>query len=308
MSNVHDIPRWRMFKHPGGTARFHGGVALSLDGGKTWKKSNTGLPEMAATHILLDPKSPPDARVLYVTGFGRGVFKSIDGGQTWTAKSAGLPTTEPLTWRMAMDKNGVLYVTTIRRAQNGKFGTDQDGWVFRSRDGAETWEKMMLPTGLNGPVAVTVDPEDPARLYLSAWGRYTLYMTTLPDQGGVFVSSDGGTTWQNTLNANRRIYDVTIDPKDRNILYATGFEAAAWRSTDRGMTWKRIRGFNFKDAHRVIPDPFDRSKVYITTFGSSVWHGPAEGDPNAVEDIVDPFLMTYDSPGIVDSAKDGKKK
>jgi len=35
-----------------------------------------------------------------------------------------------------------------------------------------------------------------------------------------------------------------------------------------------------------VPDLNDPSRVYITTFGSFVWHGPATGDPNAVEDVV----------------------
>ena len=63
--------------------------------------------------------------------------------------------------------------------------------------------------------------------------------------------------------------------KDARVLYATGFESAAWRSADRGLTWKRIPGFDFKWAHRVIVDPQDRSMIYITTFGGSVWHGPS---------------------------------
>ncbi len=36
----------------------------------------------------------------------------------------------------------------------------------------------------------------------------------------------------------------------------------------------------------MIPDPLDPGKVYVTTFGGSVWHGPAAGDPAAVEDVV----------------------
>jgi len=36
----------------------------------------------------------------------------------------------------------------------------------------------------------------------------------------------------------------------------------------------------------VIADPLDASKIYVTTFGGSVWHGPAQGDPNATEDVV----------------------
>jgi len=35
-----------------------------------------------------------------------------------------------------------------------------------------------------------------------------------------------------------------------------------------------------------VPDLADASKVYVTTFGGSVWHGPATGDPAAVEDVV----------------------
>jgi len=57
-------------------------------------------------------------------------------------------------------------------------------------------------------------------------------------------------------------------------------------STDRGETWTRIRGYNFKWGQRVIADPKDASKIYVTTFGGSVWHGPAAGDATAAEDVV----------------------
>jgi photosystem II stability/assembly factor-like uncharacterized protein len=294
MSGTHDLPRIRMFVNPRATVNMRGGVLVSLDGGTTWSISSRGLPEMAATHILLDPKSDPQARVLYVTGFGHGVFKSADGGQTWNAKNRGLAGGEPLTWRMAMDRNGTLYVVTIRRSQDGTYGNDRDGRLYRSRNGAETWELVPLPEGLNGPVSITPDPQDPERLYLSAWGRYKLYANgVFAQQGGVFLSTDGGRQWSNVLDGSRRIYDVTVDPRHPEIVYATGFESSAWRSTDRGKSWSRIRGYNFKDGHRVIPDPVDPSRIYITTFGSSVWHGPAEGDPKAVEDIVAPRPMLF---------------
>jgi hypothetical protein len=31
--------------------------------------------------------------------------------------------------------------------------------------------------------------------------------------------------------------------------------------------------------------------VYITTFEGSVWHGPGEGDPNALQDVVTPVRV-----------------
>jgi photosystem II stability/assembly factor-like uncharacterized protein len=291
MSRLHDMPRMRMLRKVNGK----GGVVVSTDGGKSWAASNQGMPEMVATHILLDPKSPPAARVLYVTGIGRGVFKSTDGGKSWTLRNEGLPD-NPYTWRMAIDRDGTLYVVTIRRSTDGVAGSAGDGAVYRSRNGAESWERMKLPGGVNGPVSITPDPDDAGRLYLSAWGRYKLYQTINPPDGGVFLTTDGGASWKNVMNGSRRVYDVTVDRRDHNIVYAAGFDASAWRSADRGKTWTRIRGFNFKNGHRVIPDPLDASKIYIATFGSSVWHGPAEGDPKAMEDIVSPPHIRFSEP------------
>jgi hypothetical protein len=142
---------------------------------------------------------------------------------------------------------------------------------------------MTLPAGTNGPNGLAVDPADPRRLYLAAWGVATPGGAT---GGEILLSTDAGAAWTNVLPQSQHVYDVTLDPKDPSILYASGFDQAAYRSGDRGATWTRLRGFNFKWGHRVLPDLADASKVYVTTFGGSVWHGPATGDPSAVEDVV----------------------
>ena len=286
MSEVHDLPRPKMWRHTSPQG-YDGGVCLSEDGGKTWRPSGQGMPPTAATHILLDPSSPVYARVLYVTGFGKGVFKSTDGGRTWGPRNQGLPRLEPFAWRLVRDKNGMLYQILARRSEDGSYGNDKDGALFRSRDGAEHWERIALPAGVNGPNGLAIDTENPNRLYLAAWGRNSADGAV---DGGIFLSVDGGHDWQNVLAQDQHVYDVTVDPRDARILYACGFESSAWRSTDRGETWHRIPGFNFKWGHRVIPDPRDPDSIYITTFGGSVWHGPAIGDPEAAEDIVTPSL------------------
>jgi hypothetical protein len=143
---------------------------------------------------------------------------------------------------------------------------------------------MALPPGTNGPNGLTVDARDRRRLYLAAWG---VFRPGGDDTGGgIWLSTDAGATWRNVLAEAQHVYDVTADPRVPDLLDASGYDQAADRSADRGATWSRLRGFNFKWGHRVVPDAVDGSKVYVTTFGGSVWHGPATGDPRAPEDRV----------------------
>jgi len=202
------------------------------------------------------------------------VYKSTDDGATWTLKNQGITQSEPLAWRLARAKDGTLYVVIARRSEDGSINTPGDGALYKSTNGGESWTPVTLPSGVNGPNGLTVDPDHPNRLYLSAWTRAT------HDHGiggGIFLSDDGGKSWKNVLDRDQHIYDVTVDPRNANTLYAAGFESSAWRSTDRGSHWTRISGFNFKWAHRVMPDLNDPNMIFITTFGGGVWHGAASG-------------------------------
>jgi photosystem II stability/assembly factor-like uncharacterized protein len=281
-SGTHDLPRPKMWRRTD-PETYKGGVALSTDGGRNWTLSNSGMAESAVTHVLLDPTSPKGARTLYACAFGRGLYKSTDDGRTWALKNTGIAPRQPFAWRISRASDGTLYLVVARRSELGRIGDELDGALYRSTDGAEHWTRMELPAGTNGPNALTVDARDPRRLYLSAWG-----VAGRDDDsgGGIFVSTDAGATWRNVLPRSQHVYDTTLDPRQPDTLYACGFDQAAWRSTDRGETWSRIRGFNFKWGHRVIPDANDPAKIYVTTFGGSVWHGPAAGDPEAPEDAV----------------------
>jgi photosystem II stability/assembly factor-like uncharacterized protein len=263
MSGTHDLPRPKMWRTTQ-PARYRGGVARSDDGGRTWQAMTNGMPPTAATHILLD------GGTLYVAGFGRGVFRSDEGGASWSLKSKGLPETEPFAWRLAKASDGALYLVIARRSEGGEIGNDRDGALYRSTDRAESWQKVNLPEGVNGPNGLAVDPADPKRLYLAAWARQGAH------NGGIYLSTDAGASWRRVHEADQHVYDVTIDPKRPSVLYACGFESSAWRSSDRGVTWTRIPGYDFKWGHRVVPDPADSAKIYVTTFGGSVWHGPAQ--------------------------------
>jgi photosystem II stability/assembly factor-like uncharacterized protein len=284
-SGTHDLPRPKMWRSRD-PETFQGGVGVSTDGGRHWEVSNEGMPQTAVTHILLDPSSPAGERTLYACGFGRGVYKSTDNGKSWELKNDGIEQKKPFAWRLTRAASGNLYLVVARRSERGRFGDAGDGALYESADGGEHWRKMRLPEGTNGPTGIVLDPNDERRIYLTAWGVARRGGDT---GGGVFLSTDGGASWRNIFDESQHVYDLTVDPKNPKVLYVCGFDSSVYRSTDGGASWARIKGYNFKWGHRVITDPVRPDMIYVTTFGGSVWHGPAAGDPRAVEDIVTPL-------------------
>jgi photosystem II stability/assembly factor-like uncharacterized protein len=285
MSRNHDLPRpkmWRRLRPD----QYMGGVLISNDGAKSWNAVSDDIGEAAMTHILLDPESDADARTLYACAFGKGVYKSVDGGLNWEQKNNGIYGNEPFAWRITRRNNdGTLFLVVSRRSSDGSIENEGDGALYRSSDGAESWDRMTLPEGTNGPTSILADPANLDRVLLSAWGRPTEGKFTPDVGGGIFISEDDGATWRQVMKKDQHIHDITMDPRN-DVFYACGFNASAYRSEDRGVTWQRIRGYNFKWGKRVEPDPLDPKKIYIITFGGGVWHGPAKGDLDAREDII----------------------
>jgi photosystem II stability/assembly factor-like uncharacterized protein len=272
-SGTHDLPRPKMWRNRSPQS-FTGGVAVSTDGGGHWQPSNVGLPVDSITHILLDPASPAGSRTLYACAFGRGVYTSTDNGHSWTQKNNGIEGEEPFAWRITLSQDGALYLVVARRSERSDHSASGAGALYRSFDKAEHWQRVDLPSGVTGPTGLEIDPRNPQRLYLTAWGQEG---EDADRNGGVYASEDGGKTWRPLFAESQHVYDLTIDPRNPDTLYICGFDAAAYRSTDRGAHWVRIQGFDFKWGHRVILDPNDASQIYITTYGGGVWHGPATG-------------------------------
>jgi photosystem II stability/assembly factor-like uncharacterized protein len=278
-SGAHDLPRPKMWRNRSPKS-FTGGVAVSTDGGNHWQPSNAGIPSDSITHILLDPASPVGSRTLYACAFGRGVYKSTDNGHSWTQKNNGIEGEEPFAWRITPSQDGALYLVVSRRSEGRDYSQSGAGALYRSTDKAEHWQRIDLPAGVTGPTGLEIDPRNPQRLYLTAWGQEG---ETADRNGGVYASNDGGETWQSLFTQSQHVYDLTIDPNHPDTLYICGFDAAAYRSTDRGNHWTRIEGYDFKWGHRVILDPNQPGQIYITTYGGGVWHGPAAGAANPPE-------------------------
>lgn len=288
MSGSHDLPRPKMWRR-GGTAGYKGGIVVTNDGGETWETlSLNDIGEGAATHVLIDPTSSKESRTLFASVFGKGVYKSLDGGKSWEKKNNGIEGGEPFAWRIVRkETDGTLFLIVSRRSDDGSIGNDGDGALYRSEDNAESWTKMELPTETNGPTSLIVDSENPNRLLLSAWGRNMKGEFTPDIGGGMYASDDDGKSWTQVYEKDQHIHDITFDPRV-NTYYASGFNSSAYKSVDRGKTWSRIKGYNFKWGKRVDFDPRDPNNIYVITYGGGVWNGPANGNEAAIEDIVTP--------------------
>lgn len=289
MSGVHDLPRYKMWRRVGFTG-FTGGILMTDDGSKSWKVISGDIGEAAMTHILIDPLSNKDSRILYACAFGKGVYKSLDGGKTWQQKNNGIEGKEILAWSMVRrEKDGVLFLLVNRRKDDGTIGTEQDGAIYKSGDGAEHWSKISLPDEANSPTSLIVDPANASRILISTWGRMPKDQSSSYIGGGIYITNDDCKTWKQVLGKDQFIHDLTYDPHYK-VYYACGFNSSAYRSDDQGETWKRIKGFNHKLGRRVDVDPRNPDMIFISTYGAGVWYGLAKGDAQAIEDIITPAL------------------
>jgi photosystem II stability/assembly factor-like uncharacterized protein len=253
------------------------------------------------THLILDPASPPGRRILYAAGFGTGVWKSTDDGCSWQLKNIGLGS-NLFIWRLIRLPDGTIYLLAARGQRHGAV---VDGALFRTRDGADSWEPVLLPVGVNAPNDLAVNPTNPNQLALACWpdimaGNASADTasadaastdTAAADaasadaasakptaSGGAYLTDDGGASWRCIFSPASYVYALTWHPVDPGRMILVTFEGAAYSSRDNGNSWSRIKGFDFKCGHRPIVDPFDPEQVYITTFGGSVWHGPIDSD------------------------------
>jgi photosystem II stability/assembly factor-like uncharacterized protein len=273
-ADLHDIPQSNVISGRHYFARASGGVGISTDFGVTWKDTSQGLPRKPITSVIVDPRSPKQSRTLYASAFEDGVYKSTDGGKGWAKASDGLgaPGINVRACRIILHSDGTLFCLVTALRKDRRYVAEGPG-LYRSTDGARTWELINRSKPLLWPKDYDVDPRDSRVIYLGAADAGN-------DQGGLYKTIDGGASWTRVARKGGDCFGATVNPRKPDWVYlciAEGDdEPGLWLSKDAGQTWRALDGMPFQNAQRVTFDPKDDSLIYVSTFGGSVWRGPAE--------------------------------
>ncbi len=182
--------------------------------GETWERISRDLtdndPEMRGdipyqTIFAID-ESPLRRDLLYVgTDDGR-VHRTRDGGQTWTDLTGSLPRRQWVSRVIASRYDEA----TVYLTQTGRQHDDYGAYIWKSTDYGQTWTSLAngVPSG-----PVNVIREDPVM-------RSVLYAGT---DVGVFVTTDGGTSWQVLGGGlpSTFVFDLVVHPRDHIVVAAT---------------------------------------------------------------------------------------
>jgi len=266
------------------------GIFKSADGGRTWAEMDRGVVEnegITFRGFTIDPQS---SDIVYAAGelsswlwagqerMGREfdmtkgvVYKTTDGGQNWSAIWRG-DNLARYVWIDPHDSNTIYVSTGIfdREAANSVPGSRMPGGVgiVKSTDGGRTWTEATEGLDNTYVGSLFMHPQNPDVL-LAGTGHNQYY-----DEAGVYLSTDGGGSWQHTLTDDI-INSVEFALSDPDIAYA-GSISAIYRSDDAGHSWQRVLGgrdgwgppgvrAGFPIDFQVDPD--DPSRIFANNYG-----------------------------------------
>ncbi len=214
-----------------------------------------------------------EPNLFYIAAVNGGIWKSEDAGQTWSPIFDREQTGSIGALAVAPSDPRIVYAGSGEGLQRPDL-TVGDG-IYKSTDGGTTWIHLGLRDGQQ-IASMAVDPTNANRLFVAVLGHP--YGPNL--ERGLYRSLDGGATFARVLfeNENAGGFDVVLDPRNPQIVYATLWAArqAPWeigasfeipgsgvfKSNDGGTTWNRLGD--------RLPSQIGRAEVAIAPSNSNI--------------------------------------
>jgi photosystem II stability/assembly factor-like uncharacterized protein len=258
-----------------------GGVWKTTDAGTYWECVSDGFFTTASVGALA--VAPSDSHVIYAgTGestiridvsHGDGVYRSTDAGRTW--KHLGLADTRHIAKvRVHPTNPDLVYVAALGHA----FGPNEDRGVFTSQDGGASWRKVLYKSDKAGAIDLSLDV-NPRIMYAAIWETYRSFwqMSTGGPDSGLWMSSDGGETWDEITRrpglpkGTLGKIGVVASPAKAGRVWALvehRSEGGLYRSDDYGANWEKVsdnqnlisRAWYYM---HLTADPQDADTLYI---------------------------------------------
>ncbi len=240
-----------------------GGVFKSVDGGITWDPVFDDQPVLGVGSIAVFQPNPD---VVWVgtgegnprnsAGVGNGIFKSMDGGATW--RHMGLEGSERIHRILTHPTDpDVVYAGVMGPA----WSDGEVRGVYRTRDGGESWERVLYVDEGTGIAELVMDPANPDKLMAAMWDfrRDPWFFRSGGPGSGLFVTHDGGDSWEQRTEADGLPpgdlgrMGLAISPSDPSVVYALveATRSELLRSDDGGRTFRTIN-----DQPGIVPRPF----------------------------------------------------
>lgn len=188
----------------------HDVFAVSTDGGTTWQPLATNLPGTDIHGFAMSPDDPAHLTA-FVVGFG--LFASTDAGHTWQRLGARLP-------------GDVMSISSAGGRPETLYAASMSSGVLRTTDGGQSFAPI-APTLGRMVYSLAVDPAT----------RTTVYAGV---DGGLFKSTDSGTTWTKLPYPGGNASVVAVSRSQPATLIAInvqGQSGVVERSDDGGLTW-----------------------------------------------------------------------
>ena len=229
-----------------------------------------------------------DANTYYAGSPSGGLWKTEDDGISWavlTDDNDALGVSDVIVIAGATTALDIVYIGTGDRDKgsvstlNGGQSSDNNGiGVLKSSDGGTTWNTTGLTFKASEAKRVSrllKDPDNDNILYASVLGAWA-------NQGTVYKTIDGGTTWQ--ILKNKAFIDMEFNPGDKTIMYASTENGEIWKSTDSGTTWDEINLDFGSGRTELAVSPHKPTWLYAVVVNSNtrglhaVWKSLNNGD------------------------------